>query len=107
LQPLRDLLGLAHHAQDVEAENLLDIALRVAALEQFRGQQRILRHVIELLHDLRDAVEVAADADVIDARDFADVIDMIGDVCDARARRRIGRRPLVHAGLDSRGAIRA
>jgi hypothetical protein len=49
------------------AEDLQDVGVGVAALEQLRGQVRILRHVIEVLDRLGDAVEVAADADVIDA----------------------------------------
>ena len=40
-----------------------------------------------------DAVEIGADADMVDARDPADVIDVIGDVRNRRGRLRVRRIP--------------
>src|SRR5436309_7486726 len=80
LQPRRHLFRLPHDAQDVESENFAEIGFRVPAPEKLRRERRILRDIVESLHRLRDAVEVASDADVIDAGDLADVIHMIRDL---------------------------
>ena len=71
------------------AEDLLDVLVLVAAPEQFRRERRVFRDILETRTTLRDAVEVAAEADVIDAGDLADVIDVIGGVGERGARRRI------------------
>ena len=42
---------------------------------------------------LGDAVEVAADADVVDAGDLAHVLDVVGDLRQRRLRRRVRRSP--------------
>src|SRR6187399_1886405 len=99
LQPLRYLFRLAEHAEHVLAEDLADVGVAVPALEELGGQQRVRRHVVEILDRLGDAVEVAADADVLDPGDLLDVIDVVGDVSNRGGRRRVGGGPLVHARL--------
>ncbi len=76
-QLCRDPFRGLHHPQDVQPEDLLDLVVRVAAAQQFRGQRRILRDVLHALRHAGDAVEVAAEPDVVDARDLLDVIDMV------------------------------
>ena len=40
------------------------------------------------------AIEVAADAHVVDARDVADVVDVVGDLGERRVRTRVVGQPL-------------
>ena len=61
---------------------------RVAAAQQLGEESRVLADVLEPGDDVGDAVEVAADADVIDAGDLADVIDVVGDLRQRRLRAR-------------------
>ena len=60
----------------------------MSAIEQFLRDVRIARHVFELLRRAVDAVEVGAEADVIDAGHLDDVLDVIDDVMHAAARDR-------------------
>src|SRR6476660_7768032 len=80
LKLLRDFFHLPHRAQDVEAEDFLQVVLFVSPAKQFSGQHGIRRDVLHALHDRRNPVEVAAETDVIDSGDLPDVIDVIGDV---------------------------
>ena len=93
LQALRDLLGLCEDAQHVAARELLEVGVAPAAPRQLGEECRILRDVLEPDDGLGDAVEVAADADVIDARDLAHVLDRVRDVGDRRRRPRMRRAP--------------
>ena len=58
----------------------MNVGLGIAAAQQLLGQTRIARDVVEPDGPHRDAVEVGADADMIDARDLHQVVDMIGHV---------------------------
>ena len=75
----------------------LIVVVLVAAAEELGGERRILRDVFESLDDAGDAVEVAAETDVIDAGDLPDVIDVVGGVGDRRARGGVGFRPRCRA----------
>src|SRR5579862_9145419 len=68
-ESLRRRLDLPHHAQDVAAANLLDVVVGIAAADQFGDQIWIRGDVFEPADDARDAVEVAAEADVVDSGD--------------------------------------
>src|SRR5260221_346152 len=58
----------AHDTQKVSAHDLLDVRLAVAAFEQSRGERRHFRFILQAPRRVRDAVEIATDADVINAR---------------------------------------
>src|SRR5262245_3690802 len=74
------LLRLAQHAEEVAAEDLHQLLLPVAAVEQRLRQVRIAADILQLARSAVDAVEVAADADVVDAGNLDDVVDVVGDV---------------------------
>ena len=80
-------------AQQVPAENFLDIVRAVSAIEQ---GLRDLRQVGGGVHALRrgaaDAVEVRAQANMIHSGDFGDVIDVVDQRLERRTRN--FRRPL-------------
>src|ERR1700733_8177403 len=80
-----DTLGLAEDAQQVAAENFPYIASAVAAVEQrLRDLREIGGGVNALGSRAADAVEIRSQANMIHARDFGDVIDVV----DQRAQRR-------------------
>ena len=81
----RHLLDLAHHPQQVAADDLLRLGIGIATPEQLRREIGIARHVFKSRRVVAERAEVRAVADVIDPRDLDDVIDMIGDLCE-RAR---------------------
>ena len=54
----------------------------------------------------REPVEVASDADVIDAGHVADVVDVVGHVGDRAGRRRLGLLHLLDGGADRVGVVR-
>src|SRR6187401_2461265 len=80
LQFCGDGLGAPKHAKDVPPRGLLDLVVGITPAEQLRYQIWIRRHVFEADDDAGDAVEVAAEPDVIDAGHFLDVIDVIRDL---------------------------
>ena len=51
-----------------------------AAPAQLGEQGGVAAHVLQAGGQLVDAVEVAAEADVLDAGDLADVLDVVGDL---------------------------
>src|SRR3954451_12631304 len=61
LKRLRDLPRLAEGAEGVQAEDLVDVPFGVAALEEFLGQPRVGRDVLEADGPGGDAVEVGPD----------------------------------------------
>ena len=60
------------------------VVLLVTAAQQLRDERRVFRNILEALGNHREAIEIAAEADVIDAGNLADVIDVI---CRLRQRR--------------------
>ena len=72
-----DGFDLAKDAQQISAENFLDLIGAVPAIQQSLCN---LRQVGGRIHALRrcaaDAIEIGADTDMIDARDLGDVIDL-------------------------------
>jgi uncharacterized protein (DUF2126 family) len=66
---------LAHYAQEIASQNLLHIAFAVTALKQPRRQGGCFRHVFKSGGHSADTIPVAADADVIRADEFDDVIN--------------------------------
>src|SRR5688572_16831336 len=74
-----DILSLRQRAQDVFTSEQLQIRIAPAATNELSKQQRITGHVLESDGPVGVAVIVAAEADVLDAGDFANVLDVIGD----------------------------
>src|SRR6516162_1328365 len=88
-------LGAAHHPQHVAARQPRAVVLAPAAVQQFREQGRVAGHVAEAFGQVSGAVEVAADPDVVHARDPAHVLDVVGHLGECRAGRRAGRGELL------------
>ena len=74
--PPIQLRGL-QRPQDVAAKDLEDIRLAVASPQQLFGDGRELRHVLQALRSVYDAIEVRAQSGVIDSRYLGDMVDMI------------------------------
>ena len=77
MQALRDGLCLCKHSEEVLSSQFPQITVRPPPSRQLGEQGRICRYVFEAQDYFRDSVKIAADPDMIDARDFADVFDLI------------------------------
>ena len=82
-------LGGAKSAEQIGTGDLLEIARRVAPAKELGEKSRIGRDVFEPLRYGGDAVEVSADADVVDPGDVAQVVDVIGDIRESCVRTRV------------------
>src|SRR5665213_462407 len=87
----RNFFHRLHYAQNVPSIDFTNVGGGVAFLQQRSRQIRKFRNVLETLGRTLDAVEIAADADRVNARDLADVIDVRDDVGDRRVRRFLRR----------------
>src|SRR5262245_58134505 len=99
-------LDAFHDSQKVAAQNLLDIAFRVAAFQQRVGQPRQLRHVVHSQRHGR-TVEVRAETDMIDAGYLHRVIDVIDDGLPGHPRESARRhqRPIEIADLQDAAGL--
>src|SRR5580704_3416110 len=93
------LLNGAHDAQKIAAINLLDVSGRIALLEQGTGEGREFVVGAELRWDTTHAVEVRADANMIDAANLHRMVDL-GNNIRERGRWQLGGRLLLKL-LDS------
>ena len=75
--------GLPHDSQDITAHDLVDLGCRVTSIEQFLGNDGIGRDIVQLFGEQADTIIIGSDSDVVDPRDFDDVVDMIDDIVDA------------------------
>jgi hypothetical protein len=73
-------------AKDVAAGEGAAVRLRPAAAHQFGEQGRIGADVLQALGDFCGAVEVTADADVLDPCDGSNVLDVVGDLAERGTR---------------------
>src|SRR5215468_7991510 len=64
----------AEDAQDIAARQRLKVGFGPAPVQQFDEQGGVLGDVVQAGRDFRGAVEVAADANVVDARYLAHVL---------------------------------
>ena len=77
---LRDRLGCLEDTQNIPAREPGDVSVTPSTAHQFGEQLGISRYVTQPGGQVFPyAVEVRADADMIDARNLRDVLDMIGD----------------------------
>lgn len=72
------LLGLVEDAEDVAAEDFLDVGVGVTFADEGFGDFRELGDVFEAIGHI-GAVEIGAQADVIGADEFDDVVDVLDD----------------------------
>src|SRR3954471_3548702 len=93
LQALRHALRLREHTQHVAAGELREVRVAPAAARQLSDDRWILRHVLEASDRLLDAIEVAADADVIGPDDLSNMLNGVGNLADRRRRTRMRRAP--------------
>src|SRR3954470_17241949 len=77
-------LYLSEDAQNISAENLLDVLRLVSTIQQSLRDLRQVGGRVDFLRKHRHTVEVRTKSDVIDASDLRDVVDMI----DQRFQRR-------------------
>ena len=92
LQLLADLLDFAEDTEQVAAENLAAVFGGVAALHQgCRNLGQVGRRIEALGQLPADAIEVRTEADVIDACDFRDVVDVVDEHGERRARDAVGK----------------
>src|SRR6188472_1596607 len=106
LDPGRDFLDLAPDAKQIAAPDLRDLLFGVAPSHQFERHVEGFVGAVPAV-DAAAAVEVRGDADVIDADQLDDIVDVVDEVLDGRARRL--RVPLVdrgHTGVELRASIR-
>src|SRR5262249_55049112 len=75
---------LAHYSKEIAPQDLLHIGFAVTALKQHRRQRGHFRHVFQPRGHSADTVPVAADADIIGADEFDDVINVSDGVLDRR-----------------------
>src|SRR6266478_1799995 len=94
LQPLRDRFRVAHHAQQIAASELGEIAVAPTPTCEFLKQCGILVDAVQTQGSNWDSVEVGAESDAIHTRHLAYVLDMIGDHRNGHDRRRVGSFPL-------------
>ncbi len=80
----------------ISSGNFQHIAVRIAAPQEFREQIGIARHIFETLRHQprRRVIEIGPNADVVNAGDFTDVIDVIRDVGNGAARGGVGFAPI-------------
>src|SRR5437867_11335816 len=88
---VRFTLHCFHDPEQIAAENLQDVRLRVALVEQRLGDPRQLGRVVHPERH-RGAVEIGAEAHVIDAGDLHGVVDVLDDLLPAHP----GQEPLLH-----------
>src|SRR5690606_34111644 len=83
--PPADGLHLAEYAQQVAAPQLLDLLLGVAAADELERDVEGLGRVAPAV-DAAAAIEVGADADVVDADELDRVVDVVDEVLDGGLR---------------------
>ena len=72
-------LDLPHDPQEVASQNLLQILLAISAPGQFAHQVRKLRDILHANGGRINAVEIRAQADVVDPAHLHRVVNVIGD----------------------------
>ena len=87
LHRVADAFDLAENAQQIAAENLSDVVGVISAIEQgLRNLWQVGGGVHALRRGAADAVEVGAQANVIHASNLGDVIDVVDQRFEGRAR---------------------
>jgi hypothetical protein len=82
----RDGLGLTECSQDVPADHLDAFVPVPSPVEKFGGQRGIAADILQPVGQVVGAVEVPADADVLDAGHRPHVLDVVGHLGEGRSR---------------------
>ena len=85
LQLRGDFFHLPHNSQRIPAVNLFDVAGGISFLQERTSQVGKFRDIIETFRRAFDAIEIAADADYVDASNLAGVIDVRDNIGQSRA----------------------
>jgi hypothetical protein len=99
----RRIFHSAHHSEYILSGKTAEIVAAPVSRHKFFDQRRIPADVFEPVWQMWGAVEVAADADVVDACRVAGVLDMVGDIAYGRARFRMLEEPRRHRILRASG----
>ncbi len=91
-----DCFCFLEHTQQVAAKDGLDFGLGITAIEETLRDVGVGAGVFKLGWQDGDAVVVGADADVLDAGDFGDVVDVVEQVVDGATRVRVFGLPAAH-----------
>src|SRR5207302_3481040 len=75
-------LDLGEHAQEIAAEDFLDVGFGEAALEQTFGNAGESCRGLQVVGQRRNTIEVAADAGVLDACDFDRMQNVVDDILE-------------------------
>src|SRR6185437_9462393 len=89
-----------HQPQCIPPVEHSDLRMRVAALEECLGQMREIGDALEPHRRALDAVEVAADADMLDAGYLHRVVNVVHHVAQRRGRRLLFDEVAVEIDLD-------
>ena len=82
----RDGLGLTECSQDVPADHLDALVPAPSPVEKFGGQRGMAADILQPVGQVVGAVEVPADADVLDAGHRPHVLDVVGHLGEGRSR---------------------
>src|SRR5262249_19736929 len=105
-EPLGHLPRLAEGAEDVASKDLVDVGLGITPLQQLLGEPGVAGDVLQAGGPGGDAVEVGAEADVVDPCGPDDVVDVVGDVGHGPAGQRVALEPGgERAGVGGRVAV--
>lgn len=78
----RARLYVAEVAQEVDAEDFAAVFVRVAAAHELRGDFRQVGSGVDPFGQRGNAVKVRAEADVLDAGNSDDVLDVIDEIAE-------------------------
>src|SRR5438477_7018929 len=78
--------NLGEHAQEIAAEDFLDLGIGEAALEQTFGEAGESCRRLQIGGQRRDTIEVATDADMFDARHLRRMQNMVDHILELRRR---------------------
>jgi len=85
---------LPQNPEHVRTENLLDLVSGVPTIQQGLGNLWIVRHGIDSRRHAIGSIEVRTKANVIDSGNFHNVVDVVDQRLQWRARNRIFGKPL-------------
>src|SRR5688572_15676625 len=83
---VRGRFHAAEDAHQVTAEDALDLCFRVAAVDKPLSDVWKIADILKLLGHDADAIEIGAQADVLNASHLGDVVDMIQEIVNRAAR---------------------
>ncbi len=77
---LRSGFHVGEHPEQVAAQYLADVLVRVATAHQLYGNVRVIAHILQVLREEeRYAVEIRADANVVNTSHLHRVVNVVND----------------------------